>query len=179
MEFTKLVEERRSIRAFKAGMEVKKSDLEEMIKCAIEAPTWKNSQTGRYYVVTSPDMKDKIRSEALPEFNKNSSANAGALIITTFEKTRSGFERDGQPTNEIGDEWGAYDLGLANELLILKARELGLDTLIMGIRDADKLRELLAIPASQEVVAVIAVGYRESDPQRPKRKEVADVAVFF
>lgn len=179
MEFTKLVEERRSIRAFKAGMDVKKSDLEEMIKCAIEAPTWKNSQTGRYYVVNSTDMMDKVRSEALPEFNQNSSANAGALIITTFEKTRSGFERNGQPTNEIGDEWGAYDLGLANELLILKARELGLDTLIMGIRDADKLRELLSIPASQEVVAVIAVGYRESDPQRPKRKEVEDVAVFF
>lgn len=179
MEFTKLVEERRSIRAFKAGMEVKKSDLEDMIKCAIEAPTWKNSQTGRYYVVSSPDMMDKVRSEALPEFNQNSSANAGALIITTFEKTRSGFERDGQPTNEIGDEWGAYDLGLANELLILKARELGLDTLIMGIRDADKLRDLLSIPASQEVVAVIAVGYRESDPQKPKRKEVEDVAVFF
>ena len=92
MEFTKLVEERRSIRAFKAGMEVKKSDLEEMIKCAIEAPTWKNSQTGRYYVVSSSDMMDKIRSEALPEFNQNSSANAGALIITAFEKTRSGFE---------------------------------------------------------------------------------------
>ena len=179
MEFTKLVEERRSIRAFKAGMEVKKSDLEEMIKCAIEAPTWKNSQTGRYYVVSSPDMLAKVRSKALPEFNQNSSANAGALIITTFEKTRSGFERDGQPTNEIGNEWGAYDLGLANELLILKARELGLDTLIMGIRDAGKLRELLSIPASQEVVAVIAVGYREADPQRPKRKEVEDVAAFF
>ena len=117
MEFTKLVEKRRSIRAFKAGMEVKKSDLEEMIKCAIEAPTWKNSQTGRYYVISSSDMMDKIRSEALPEFNQNSSANAGALIITAFEKTRSGFERDGQPANELGDEWGAYDLGLQMSFL--------------------------------------------------------------
>ena len=30
--------------------------------------------------------------------------------------------------------------GLHNENLILKARDLGLDTLIMGIRDADKIR---------------------------------------
>ena len=117
MEFTKLVEERRSIRAFKAGMEVKKSDLEEMIKCAIEAPTWKNSQTGRYYVVSSSDMMDKIRSEALPEFNQNSSANAGALIITAFEKTRSGFERDGQPANELGDEWVHMIWGLQMSFL--------------------------------------------------------------
>ncbi len=179
MDLNNLVAERRSVRDFKAGMEVKKSDLEEMIKYAIEAPTWKNSQTGRYYVVSTPEMLSKVRAEALPQFNQNSSANAGALVVTTFEKTRSGFERDGSPSNELGDEWGAYDLGLANELLILKARELGLDTLIMGIRDADKLRELLHIPESQEVVAVIAVGYRESDPQRPKRKSVEDVTVFF
>lgn len=179
MEFTKLVEERRSVRAFRAGAVVEKADLEAMVACAIEAPTWKNSQTGRYYVVNTPAMLNKVRTETLPEFNQNSSKDAGALIITTFEKTRSGFERDGQPTNEIGDEWGAYDLGLANQLLILKAKELGLDTLIMGIRDADKLRELLSIPESQEVVAVIAVGYRDADPIRPKRKEVTDVARFF
>ena len=143
MEFTQLVENRRSIRSYKAGMAVTKNDLEEMIKCAIEAPSWKNSQTARYYVVNTPEMLTKVRSEALPEFNQNNSANASALIITAFEKTRSGFERDGKPTNEIGDEWGAYDLGLANQLLILKAKELGLDTLIMGIRDAHKLREFL------------------------------------
>ena len=179
MELTQLVENRRSIRSYKVGMAVAKNDLEEMIKCAIEAPSWKNSQTARYYVVNTPEMLTKVRSEALPEFNQNNSANAGALIITAFEKTRSGFERDGKPTNEIGDEWGAYDLGLANQLLILKAKELGLDTLIMGIRDAQKLRELLSIPDSQEVVSVIAVGYGEATPPKPKRKEVADVARFF
>lgn len=86
MEFTQLVEDRRSIRSYKAGMIIAKNDLEEMIKCAIEAPSWKNSQTARYYVVNTPEMLTKVRSEALPEFNQNNSANAGALIITAFEK---------------------------------------------------------------------------------------------
>ena len=92
---------------------------------------------------------------------------------------RSGFERDGSPTNEIGQEWGAYDLGLSNAYFVLKAKEMGYDTLIMGIRDAAKLREKLNIPDSQEVVSVIAVGKRTEDAKRPVRKTLERVATFI
>ena len=94
-------------------------------------------------------------------------------------KTRAGFNRDGVAENELGDEWGAYDLGLQNANLILKARELGLDTLIMGIRDGEALRKELNIPESQEVVSVISVGYRDIEPAMPKRKEMEQIATFF
>ena len=46
-----------------------------------------------------------------PEFNQKSSENASALIITTFETKISGFNREQVPDNELGDMWGAYDLG--------------------------------------------------------------------
>ena len=101
------------------------------------------------------------------------------MIITTFEKKRAGFDREGNADNELGDEWGAYDLGLQNENLILRAKELGLDTLIMGIRDGERLREKLAIPDSQEVVAVIALGYAAAEASMPKRKPVEDIVKFF
>ncbi len=42
--------------------------------------------------------------------------------------------------------------------LILKATELGLSTLIMGLRDGDKIRDMLSIPESETIVSVIAVG---------------------
>ena len=51
---------------------------------------------------------------------------------------------------------GRYDLGMHNQNLLLKAKDLGLDTLVMGIRDAGKLRELLSIGEDQDVAAVIA-----------------------
>ena len=104
---------------------------------------------------------------------------------------------DSDESNEnVKDEWDEADEELTDEddtvgskektvdemsmtELQAKAKELGLDTLIMGIRDAQKLRELLSIPDSQEVVSVIAVGYGEATPPKPKRKEVADVARFF
>lgn len=179
MEFMELVESRRSIRAYKAGTTVEQAALEEMIKCAQQAPTWKNSQTGRYYVVTTPEKLAAVRANCLPQFNQDNCKDAPVLIVTTFEKNRSGFNREGVADNEIGNEWGAYDLGLQNALMLLKATELGLDTLVMGIRDGQALRQELSIPDSQEVVSVIAVGYRDIDPEKPKRKELEKVATFF
>ncbi len=178
MEFQTLVEKRRSLRNFmEAG--ITKEELETIIKCAQEAPSWKNSETGRYYIVCSPEKLAEISEKALPDFNQNSSRNASALIVTTFEANRAGFERDGSATNELGNEWGAYDLGLQNMLLCLKAKELGYDTLIMGIRDAEVLRKELSIPASQHVVAVIALGKGAVEMKRPVRKELKDVVCFF
>ena len=101
------------------------------------------------------------------------------MIVTTFVHNRAGFQKDGTPDNEIGNGWGCYDLGLQNENLILKAAELGLSTLIMGLRNADKIREMLSIPESETIVAVIAVGTADEEPSRPKRRELEDVLKFF
>ncbi len=179
MELMKAMESRRSIRNFKEGQTVDKSAVEAMIQAAQLAPTWKNSQTGRYYVVMDPEKLEAVRNNCLPEFNRNNSANAPVLIVTTFVKNRSGFDREGNPDNELGNEWGAYDLGLCNQNLLLKARELGLDTLVMGIRDGQALRQELSIPEDQEVVSVLAVGYRTEDVEMPKRKELEKVVTFF
>lgn len=179
MELMKAMETRRSIRNFKEGQTVDKNAVEAMIQAAQLAPTWKNSQTGRYYVVMTPEKLESVKKNCLPEFNGNNVANAPVLIVTTFVKNRAGFDREGNPDNELGNEWGAYDLGLCNQNLLLKATELGLDTLVMGIRDEKALRQELSIPEDQEVVSVIGVGYRVEDAQMPKRKELEKVVTFF
>ena len=179
MELAKAMENRRSIRAYKAGTTIEKSVIEELIKAAQLAPSWKNSQTARYYVVLSEEKLASVKEKCLPEFNRNNCADAPALIVTTFVKNRAGFERDGSPSTELGNEWGAYDLGLQNQNLLLKAIDLGLDTLVMGIRDAKAIREELSIPDDQEVVSVISVGYRNADAEMPKRKEVEQIATFY
>lgn len=179
MELMKAMETRRSIRNFKSGQTVEKSAVESMVRAAQLAPTWKNSQTGRYYAVMTPEKVETVKKNCLPEFNGNNVADAPVLIITTFVKNRSGFDREGNADNELGNEWGAYDLGLCNQNLLLKATELGLDTLVMGIRDEKALRQELSIPEDQEVVSVIGVGYRAENPEMPKRKELEKVITFF
>ena len=179
MEFEELVKARRSMRAYQENATLSVEELKEIICVALEAPSWKNSETGRYYVVSDPEQVKRISKAGLPEFNQNNTKNAVALIVTAFESGRAGFDSEGNPVNELGNEWGAYDLGLQNMLLCLKAKEAGFDSLIMGIRDEKALRRELNIPDSQHVAAVIALGKGAMEMKKPIRKEVDEVAVFI
>lgn len=177
MEFKELIQMRRSVRAFEAGRTIERPVIEEILKAAQLAPSWKNSQTGRYYVADTPEKTEEVRKNCLPAFNQKSSGNASAMIVTTFVRGVAGYTA-GKPDNELGDEWGAYDLGMQNAYLVLKARDLGLDTLIMGIRDEKELRKQFSIPNNEEVAAVLAIGYRDGEPAFRPRKELEEIVKF-
>lgn len=178
MELQKVLEQRRSIRVYTEGGKPSKEDVVAMVQAAQEAPTWKNTETGRFYAVMDDAKVDEIREKALPGFNQDRSKNA-ALIVTTYVKDLAGHNQDKVADNEVGNGWGCYDLGLACENLLLKATELGYGTLVMGIRDAEVIRELLAIPEEENIMAVLAVGTAGEAPKRPRRKELDDVLKFF
>lgn len=174
MEFQELIARRRSVRGYAGG--ISHEDLEAILRRAQQAPSWKNAQASRCYAVESPEKLKEVRA-ALPDFNQNSSANA-ALIVTTYVEGVVGFTR-GEPDNEVGNGWGAYDLGLHDAYLILAAADAGYDTLIMGLRDAEALRRALGIPENERVLSVIAVGRRAKEPTQKPRKELSEVAKFF
>ena len=176
MEFKELIKERRSIREFDKNRKVTKEQLEKVIALAQMAPTWKNTQNARYYCVVG-DKLEEFREKALPAFNQKSSSGA-ALVVTTYVKGLAGYGPNG-PADDIEAVWGGYDLGFENGYFVLAAKEEGLDTLIMGLRDADYIRQELAIPEDEVVVAVIAVGYRASEPKFGGRKELGEIAKFF
>ncbi len=56
---------------------------------------------------------------------------------------------------------------------------MGFDTLIMGMRQADDLRALFDIPASEAVMAVIALGYRAEEPRIPVHRPLDEVVTFY
>ena len=175
MELTKCMEERRSIRRYKK-QPVDRDLIKQLIEAAILAPSWKNSQVSRYYAVDG-GQKDQFMA-CLPEFNQNNSKDASTIIVSTVVNGRSGFERDGNYTTHLKDGFQYFDNGLQVQNLCLKAYELGLGTLIMGIYDEQKIREFLSIPDGEVVVAVIAVGYPDIEPAMPKRKNVEDILIF-
>ena len=139
MNTNDVLEQRRSIRKFKPGS-ITKDQIEELVHASQMAPSWKNSQTSRYYVATSEEGMNKIRA-GLPERNADHTINAVAMFVLTFKKDQSGFMRNGSPDNEVGNGWGFYDNGLASENLLLKAYDMGYGTIVMGIRDEHILRE--------------------------------------
>ena len=167
---------RRSIRNYEPGRTISEAQVRELLTAAQNAPSWANQQPSKYYVAISPEKHDAVLE--MIGGNKDRVINAPVFIVSTFEKSKSGFFR-GNPANDAGELWGAYDNGLSNAYLVLKARDMGFDTLIMGMREADKLRELFAIPENEAILAVIALGYRAEEPNMPVHRPLDEVVKFF
>lgn len=174
--FDEMITTRRSVRAYDASKSISEAEVRELLISTQEAPSWANQQPSKYYVAM-PGEKRAALLEMIGG-NKDRVSEAPVLIVSTFEKGKSGFFR-GVATNEIGNGWGAYDNGLSNAYLILKARAMGFDTLIMGMRDSDAIRACLGIPEDETIMAVIALGYRAQEPTRPHRRLLDDIVRFF
>jgi len=174
--FDEVLTTRRSIRSYDATKKISEAEVRQLMEAVQEAPSWANQQPSKYYVAMSPEKLAAVKE--LIGGNKRNVQNAPVLIVSTFERAKSGFFQ-GNPANEVGDGWGAYDNGLSNCYLILQARAMGFDTLIMGMRDADKLRQLFNIPENEAVMAVISLGYRAAQPVEPRHRPLDDIVKFY
>ena len=174
--FDEVLLSRRSIRSYDASKKISEAEVRELIKAVQNAPSWANQQPTKYYVAISPEKLAAVQN--MLGGNKERIINAPVLIVSTFERGKSGFF-GGQQSNEVGDGWGAHDNGLSDAYLVLKARAMGFDTLIMGMRDADKLRKLFSIPENETIMAVIALGYRAAEPRIPRHKDLNEMVKFF
>ena len=174
--FDDVITSRRSVRKYDASKKISEAEVRDLIKAVQDAPSWANQQPTKYYVAISPEKLAAVQD--MVGGNKERIKDAPVLIVSTYERGKSGFFQ-GEQSNEVGEGWGAYDNGLSNCYLILKARAMGFDTLIMGMRDADKLRELFSIPENETVMAVISLGYRAEEPNRPERKNLDEIVKIF
>ena len=77
METLKCIETRRSIRKFKSD-KIDHATMEAIVKAASFAPSWKNTQTSRYYVAMG-DAKKDFSEKCLPTFNRNNTENADII----------------------------------------------------------------------------------------------------
>lgn len=174
--FNDVLTSRRSIRSYDASKTISEAEVRTLLTRTQEAPSWANMQPSKYYVAISPEALAAVQD--MVGGNKERILGAPVLIVSTFEKGKSGFFR-GQQTNDLGDFWGAYDNGLSNAYLVLTARAMGFDTLIMGMRDAEKIRSYFHIPGEETITAVIALGYRAEEPKSPAHRELDEIAKFF
>lgn len=169
---------RRSIRRFK-DQPIDHALLSEIIETASYAPSWKHTQITRYIAV-SGELKNKIADECTSAYPRNGEiiAQAPMLIVVTYIKGRSGFERDGSYSTVKEGSWQMFDAGVASQSFCLAAYEQGIGSVIMGIFDEAKAASLLELPEEREIVALIPIGYPDEEPVAPKRKPVEDLLLF-
>lgn len=172
METLKCIETRRSIRKY-AARPVDAETVRALIRTASMAPSWKNSQTVRYYAL------DSVRKDAFAEaccgVYANNCARAkacGVLVALVTERGISGYDPDGTASTPLGSHWESFDAGIAAQTLCLAAHDMGLGSLIMGIYDPQKAAEELELPENMQVSALICLGWADEEPAARPRKSV-------
>lgn len=179
MNTLEAIRTRRSIRKFQ-GKKVPHEVLEQIVAAAAYAPSWKNTQSVRYYVVENREIQHTIAEKYTLGFAYNTGTLSWApqVVVLTAKKGRSGMEKDGTASTDKGESWLMFDSGVAAQTFCLAAWEMGVGSVIMGIFDAGKVGELLQIPEDEVVIALIPIGYPGEEPKAPKRKPVEELLHF-
>jgi nitroreductase len=94
-------------------------------------------------------------------------------VITLCGKLQSSGYKKGQATTKFGD-WFMFDLGIATQSLCLAAHNLNLGTVIVGLFDQDKAKDILEVPEGYEVVALVPLGYTAQEASAPPRREISE-----
>ena len=149
MDFTELVQTRRSVRTF-SDAEIDEATIENIIECARLAPSWKNRQCWHFIIIRDKDKINEIVASGMVLGN-SWLENAPALIVACGNPAESG--------DRYGIPYYAVDVAIALEHIMLAATEKGLGTCWVGIFDNVKLKAALEIPDAIEIVALTPLGY--------------------
>lgn len=163
-----LLSSRRSPRAF-SDQPIEPWKIISIFEAARWSPSSANEQPWRFIVATKddPDTFNALY-ESLMEGNRRWTQHVPMLVLGLAQTT---YSRNGKPYQHA---W--YDLGQSVAHLTFQASALGLAVHQMGGFDAEKIRQLLAIPEGFEPVIVFAFGYAGSPAMLPedlRRREEA------
>ncbi|MEW9698553.1 nitroreductase family protein [Paenibacillus sp. SI8] len=187
-EVLKVLEDRHSVKHYKAGHKLPKEDLHQLLTSTSQAPSSWNLQHWKLLVIEDQAQKEKLLPIAYGqkqviessvviavlgdlEANKNAELVFGPAVA-------GGFMPQELKDNLVAQIEGAYQYpqvardeairngSLAAMQLMIAAKALGYDTCPMGGYDAAKLVEAFNIPARYVPVMLISVGLAAT-PARP------------
>ena len=170
-DLMEIIKERRSIRKYE-DKEVTEEQLNQILESVRWAPSWTNSQCWEVIVVKDPAIKEQLQGTLIKNPSTKAMVQAPVVLVLCGKLKSSGYYKD-QVTTKFGD-WFMFDLGIANQNICLTAYSLGLGTVIVGLLDHNKAKEILGVPDDYEVVTMIPLGYPAKEPEAPKRREISE-----
>jgi nitroreductase len=177
MELQEAILKRRSVRKFTEDI-VTDEELRQIFEAVRWAPSWANTQVWEFIVVRDKALIKKVTGTYVEKNPATKCSLAASALIVACAKTGVSGCYDGKDATAIKN-WYMFDLGLAVQTLSLKAHELGLGTVVVGLMDHGACKKILAVPEGHEVVAVIPVG-KPVLPLRegPPRKTLSEIVSF-
>lgn len=178
MDVIDAINNRRAYRSLKP-VKITKNIVNDLINCAKLSASCFNYQPWRYIFVYKPKVLKKMH-EALSTGNEW--AKDASMIIAVFSNRENDcIIRD--------REYYLFDTGMATAFLILRATELGLVAHPIAGFSPKKVREILNIPDTMNVISLVIVGKHSStihsvlskhqkiaEKHRPKRLSIKKIA---
>ncbi len=167
MEYEEVIRKRTAVRKF-SDRKLEKEKLEKILEAGRLAPTAKNNQPIKIYVVQSDEEINKI--------DKASKCRYGAktVLIICGNKEQS-FKKDNFTTYEM-------DACIVTTHMMLEATNLGVDNIWIEAFDENILREEFDIPNEIIPVCLLPLGYKSEDcpinPLHSKRKKLEDIVEY-
>lgn len=149
MNFMEFAKKRYSVRKF-SGRTVEQEKLSLILEAANIAPTAKNQQPQRIYVLQSED--------ALSRLVELTHCGYGAKTVLLFTYNT---DEDWKNPLEDGIHSGVEDVSIAATHAMLEAAELGLDTCWCNYFANSKLEAAFGIPENEKSVLIMPVGYAD------------------
>ena len=173
-EFLDFIQTRRTVRKYKQE-EISEKILEKIFEAARWAPSWLNQQPWEFILIKDIKKKNAVRKiydearEELGLYKQDTSFLEIATLIFVLADTE-------KKAPVIG-------ASLAMQNMILAAHSLGLGANIMGTpvsteNSRKKMRKLFNVPEKYELIALMAFGYADENPE-PKPKRTAKKFVHF
>ena len=146
MEFKEVVKNRYSCKKFN-GMQVESDKLKAILEAGRLAPTAKNLQEQRIYVIQS--------DEALARIDAATPCRYGAptVLVVAYDKNNV-FTYPGGKCNS-----GAEDATIVATHMILAAADEGVDSCWLNFFDPEILAEALGLPENEEILMLMDLGY--------------------
>ncbi len=170
MEFKKVIAERYSCRKFD-GRTVDRHQLNDILEAGRLAPTAKNAQEQRIYVVESEEGLAKIDAACPCRYG------APTVLVVAYDK-RGAFTYPGGRVDS-----GAEDATIVATHLTLAATDAGVDSCWLNFFDPDKLAADLGLPENEEIVMLLDLGYAAEgtapSDRHPNRKPLSETVSYL
>lgn len=151
MDFITLAKSRYSVRNY-SERQIEKDKLDKILEAAHIAPSARNKQSARIYVVQSTEGIEKLRSLTRCAYN------APTILMI-------GYEESEQYRNEMeeGILSGQQDASIVADHMMLEAAELGLGSVWVDGFPNTKTAEVFHLPKSVKLVCLMPLGYAADD----------------
>ena len=146
MEFTEVIKNRYACKGFN-GQQISKEQLSSILEAGRVAPTAKNFQEQRIYVVQSEEGLAKIDNATPCRYS------AATVLVVAFDKSNMFTYPGGKHTS------GAEDAAIVATHLMLAATAAGVDNCWVNFFDPEQLAKNLGLPETEEILLLLDLGF--------------------